>query len=80
MRRDSLGLFKLIQLRGSVTVLDIQITVIVIVNEIQMVADALAARWISIKHPVYRCMISNNIGPEMCWKLVDDISGGKFVD
>mmetsp|Transcript_52007 Transcript_52007/g.58090 ORF Transcript_52007/g.58090 Transcript_52007/m.58090 type:complete len:97 (-) Transcript_52007:384-674(-) len=61
MRRDSLRFFQLILLQGSVTVLDIQITVSVIVNEIQMVARGLVARWMSIGSPECSCLNSNNI-------------------
>ena len=48
MRRDSLRLLELIQLQGSIKVLDIQITVIVIVNEMQTVAGAHAVYWMPI--------------------------------
>ena len=46
MRRDSFRLFEQLWLSESITVMNIQITVIVIVNEIQTVASALLAHWI----------------------------------
>ena len=46
MRRDSQRLFERIQFLGSVMVLYIQITVIVIVNGIQTVSGSLLARWV----------------------------------
>ena len=51
--RDTLTLFRLIQLKGSVSVPDAQIIVGVIVNEIQTAFGALLARWISIVDPEY---------------------------
>ena len=53
MRRDSLRLFELIQLQGSIAVLDVQIIVGVIVNEIQTASGALAARLVSIGYSEY---------------------------
>ena len=61
MRRDSLRLFKHIQLKGSLLVLDIQITVGVILNEIQRAAGTLVAHWIPIGDPEHSCLISNTL-------------------
>ena len=61
MEIDSLRHFGLIQLQGSVKVLDIQITVGMIVNKIQTVASALVARWISIGDLECSCLISNTL-------------------
>ena len=60
MRSDSSRPFVLIQLQGSVTILDIQITVSVIVNGIQMVAGALLAHKMSIGNPEC-CSLNSNI-------------------
>ena len=60
MRKDSSKLFKLIQLQGSVTVLDIQITMSVIKNKIQTATGVLVAHWMSIGNPVCSCLDSNS--------------------
>ena len=60
MKLDSLRLFELIQLQGSIRVLDIQITVSVILNGIQTVVGALVVRWMSIDNPVCSCLNSKN--------------------
>ena len=60
MKRDSQRLFKRIQFLESVTVLYIQITVIVIVNKIQIVAGALVARWMSVIIPECCCLNFNS--------------------
>ena len=60
MKLDSLRLFELIQLQGSIRVLDVQITVSVILNEIQTVVGALVVRWMSIDNPVCSCLNSRN--------------------
>ena len=60
MRRDSLRLFELIQLQGSVKFLDIQITVNVIVNEIQTIANTLLTHWMYLGNPECSCLNSNS--------------------
>ena len=60
MRKDSQRLFDCIQFLGSITVLYIQFTVIVIMNEIQTVAGALLARWVYMVNPECCCLNINS--------------------
>ena len=57
MKRNPLRLFELIQLPGFVMVLDIQTTVSVIVNEIQMVAGALLTSYALDVHRKSRVLL-----------------------